>query len=115
MEKKITTNQASLLLVIFTVSLKLSVLPALTCDYAGRSAYIVSFLALLVDFLFTIAVILIIRKIPEKSFFELFAINKNNCFKTCCDYNLYFSIFLFLFEISYCPPRITRLLLSDTF
>ena len=71
MEKKITTNQASLILVIFTVSLKLSVLPALTCDYAGRSAYVVSLLALLVDFLFTIAVIVIIRKIPEKSFFEL--------------------------------------------
>ena len=105
MEKKITTNQASLLLVIFTVSLKLSVLPALTCDYAGRSAYIVSFLALLVDFLFTIAVIVIIRKIPEKSFFELI--------KTTVSKPIAIIIYIFLFFYFFLKLVIALLELHD--
>lgn len=71
MEKTISTNQASLILVIFTVALKFSVLPALTCDYAGNNGYIVALLGLIIDFLSTLLIILIIRKIPEVSFFDL--------------------------------------------
>lgn len=71
MEKTISTNQTSLILVIFTVALKLSVLPALTCDFAGNSAYVVSFIALAIDFLLTTLVVIIIQKIPEKNFFNL--------------------------------------------
>lgn len=71
MEKTISTNQTSLILVIFTVALKFSVLPALTCDYAGNNAYIVSLIALIIDFLSTMFIIIIIQKIPEKSFFQL--------------------------------------------
>lgn len=105
MEKKITTNQASLILVIFTVSLKLSVLPALTCDYAARSAYVVSFLALLVDFLFTIAVIVIIKKIPEKSFFELI--------KTTVSKPIAIIIYVFLFFYFFLKLIIALLELHD--
>lgn len=105
MEKKITTNQASLILVIFTVSLKLSVLPALTCDYAGKSAYVVSFLALFVDFLFTLSIILIIRKIPEKSFFELV--------KSTVSKPVAIIIYIFLFFYFFSKLIITLLELHD--
>lgn len=71
MVKTASTNQTSLILVIFTVALKLSVLPALTSDYSGNNAYIVSFIALAIDFLLTLTIILIIQKIPEKNFFQL--------------------------------------------
>lgn len=71
MEKTISTNQTSLILVIFTVALKFSVLPALTCDYAGNNGYIVVLLGLIIDFLSTLIIVIIIRKIPEISFFDL--------------------------------------------
>ena len=71
MEKTISTNQASLILIIFTVSLKLSVLPAITCDFANNDAYIVALIACIIDFLLTIAIIVIMQKIPQKNFFEL--------------------------------------------
>ena len=71
MEKTASTNQTSLILVIFTVALKLSVLPALTCDYASNNAYIVSLIALAIDFLLTLFIILIIQKVPDKNFFQL--------------------------------------------
>ena len=71
MEKTISTNQTSLILIIFTVSLKLSVLPAITCDFANNDAYIVALIACIIDFLLTIAIIVIMQKIPQKNFFEL--------------------------------------------
>lgn len=71
MEKSISSNQAGLILILFTVGLKFSVLPAIMCDYASNNGYIVCLIALILDFLCTIAVILIMRKIPEKNFFDL--------------------------------------------
>lgn len=70
-EKTISTNQASLMLVIFTIALKLSVLPALMCEFAGTSSYVSCFIALAIDFLCTTLVVVIISKIPNMSFFEL--------------------------------------------
>lgn len=70
-EKTISTNQASLMLVIFTIALKLSVLPALMCEFAGISSYVSCFIALVIDFLCTTLVVVIISKIPNMSFFEL--------------------------------------------
>ena len=71
MEKSISSNQAGLILILFTVGLKFSVLPAIMCDYASNNGYIVCLIALVLDFLCTVAVILIMRKIPEKTFFDL--------------------------------------------
>ena len=71
MEKTITTNQLSLILIIFTVALKLSVLPAITCDFAGNNAYVVSFVSLAIDFLLTFVIVIIMQKIPQKNFFDL--------------------------------------------
>lgn len=70
-EKTISTNQASLMLVIFTIALKLSVLPALMCEFAGTSSYVSCFIALVIDFLCTTLVVHIISKVPNLSFFEL--------------------------------------------
>lgn len=71
MKKTISTNQLCLLLIIFIVSLKLSVLPAITCDFAGTNAYVVSLIALIVDFALIMALIIVMQKIPDKSFYEL--------------------------------------------
>ncbi len=71
MEKKISTNQLSLLLVVFIIALKLSVLPAVMNDYSGRSSYITCLIAVVIDFLCTLVVLSIIMKIPEESFFSL--------------------------------------------
>lgn len=71
MEKKISTNQASLLFVIFTIGLKLSVLPAIMNDFAASSSYISCLIALVLDLMGTLLVISIISKIPSMSFFEL--------------------------------------------
>ncbi len=71
MEKKISTNQASLIFIIFTIGLKLSVLPAIMNDFAANSSYISCLIALVIDFLGTLLVISIITKIPNISFFEL--------------------------------------------
>jgi hypothetical protein len=71
MEKTISSNQASLILILFTVGLKFSVLPAIMCDYASNNGYIVCLIALILDFLCTVAVVLIMKNIPEKNFFDL--------------------------------------------
>lgn len=71
MEKTINVRQTSLLLVIFTVALKLSVLPAMISDYSAIDGYITCFFALIIDFICTLTIILIMRKLPDTNFFEL--------------------------------------------
>lgn len=70
-EKTITANQTGLILIIFTVALKLSVLPAIMSDYSTNDSYIACLFALIIDFVLTILIINIIRKVPNKTFFEL--------------------------------------------
>ncbi len=70
-EKTISSNQASLMLIIFIIALKLSVLPALMSEFAGTSSYVACLISLAIDFGSTALVILIISKIPNFSFFEL--------------------------------------------
>lgn len=70
-EKTISANQAGLILTIFTVALKLSVLPAIMCDYSANNSYIACFFALIIDFILTILIISIMKKTPDKTFFEL--------------------------------------------
>ena len=71
MEKQINTRQASLILVVFTIALKLSVLPAMIADYADKNTYIVCLIALCLDFICNLIIIFIIKKLPSKTFFEL--------------------------------------------
>lgn len=71
MEQKISTNQAGLLLVLFTVALKLSVLPAVLSDFASNNSYLVCLFGLIIDFIGTVIILLVMRKLPNKNFFEL--------------------------------------------
>lgn len=105
MKKTVSTNQLSLILIIFTVSLKLSVLPALTCDYAGNNAYIVSLIALVFDFLLTLAIIIIMQKIPQKSFYELLSETLSKIVAKI--------VYIFLLLYFFCKLLITLLELHD--
>ncbi|MBQ7351307.1 MAG: GerAB/ArcD/ProY family transporter [Clostridia bacterium] len=71
MEKTVSTNQAGLILCIFTIAIKLSALPALMFSYSGNDCYIACFISLVVDFIGTIILLHYIHKHKEKTFFEL--------------------------------------------
>lgn len=105
MGKTISTNQTSLILVIFTIALKLSVLPAITCDFSSTSAYMVVLFACVIDFLLTMATIIIMQKIPEKNFFGLI---KETLSKTVA-----IIVYIFLFGYFFLKLLITLLELHD--
>ena len=71
MTKNVTNGQAGLILALFSVALKLSVLPAMFNDYASNNSYVACLFALIIDFVLCLIVITIIIKIPNKTFFEL--------------------------------------------
>lgn len=105
MGKTISTNQTSLILVIFTIALKLSVLPAITCDFSRTSAYMVVLFACVIDFLLTIAIIIIMQKIPEKNFFGLI--------KETLSKPVAIIVYIFLFGYFFLKLLITLLELHD--
>lgn len=105
MGKTISTNQTSLILVIFTIALKLSVLPAITCDFASTSAYIVALFACVIDFLLTLAIIIIMQKIPDKNFFGLI--------KDTLSKPVAIIVYIFLFGYFFLKLLITLLELHD--
>ena len=105
MGKTISTNQTSLILVIFTIALKLSVLPAITCDFSSTSAYMVVLFACVIDFLLTIAIIIIMQKIPEKNFFGLI--------KETLSKPVAIIVYIFLFGYFFLKLLITLLELHD--
>lgn len=71
MEKSLTNNQAGLIIALFSVALKLSVMPAIFNDYAANNSYVACLLSLAIDFGMCLIVILIMTKIPHKTFYEL--------------------------------------------
>lgn len=71
MKKLLTTNQAGLIIILFTVALKLSVLPAILYDYSGSNSYIACLIALLFDLLFAVIILLVMKRLPNKDFFDL--------------------------------------------
>ncbi|MGN0961235.1 MAG: GerAB/ArcD/ProY family transporter [Christensenellales bacterium] len=71
MEKTISTNQASLILCIFTVALKLSALPAIMFFYSGNDSYIACLIALIFDFVGTIIIVHFMHKNPDCTFPQL--------------------------------------------
>ncbi len=105
MGKTISTNQTSLILVIFTIALKLSVLPAITCDFSRTSAYMVVLFACVIDFLLTIAIIIIMQKIPDKNFFGLI--------KETLSKPVAIIVYIFLFGYFFLKLLITLLELHD--
>lgn len=71
MEKTISTNQASLILCIFTIALKLSALPAIMFFYTGNDSYVACAIALAFDFIGTLIIVNIMKKNPDKSFNQI--------------------------------------------
>lgn len=71
MEKSLTGGQAGLIIALFSVALKLSVMPAIFNDYAANNSYVACLISLVVDFLICLIVITIMHKVPNKTFFEL--------------------------------------------
>lgn len=71
MEKSLSGGQAGLIIALFSVALKLSVMPAIFNDYAANNSYIACLVSLGVDFLICFVVITIMKKVPNKTFFEL--------------------------------------------
>ena len=70
MEKTISSNQAGLLNAVFTVSLKLSALPALLYGICGNDAYIACLISLILDFLGTLIILKVMKDNPGITFFE---------------------------------------------
>ena len=71
MQKSLTSGQAGLILALFSVALKLSVLPAILNDYAANNSYIACLVALAIDFVISLIIINIMKKVPDKTFFDL--------------------------------------------
>ena len=69
MEKSLTGGQAGLIIALFSVALKLSVMPAIFNDYAANNSYVACLISLIVDFLICLIVITIMHKVPNKTFF----------------------------------------------
>lgn len=71
MEKTISTNQASLMICIFTIALKVSALPAIMFSFAGNDSYISCLLAIIFDFIGTVIIVNIMEKHPNETFFSI--------------------------------------------
>lgn len=71
MEKSLTNNQSGLIVALFAVALKLSVMPAIFNDYAANNSYISCLISLAIDFLLCFIIISIMKKVPNKTFYEL--------------------------------------------
>lgn len=69
MEKTISTNQASLIMCIFTIALKVSALPAIMFSFAGNDSYISCLIAIIFDFIGTVIIVSIMEKHPDETFF----------------------------------------------
>lgn len=70
MEKTISSNQASLILSIFTIALKLSALPTIMFTYSGNDCYVACAIALAIDFICTIIIVNIMHKHPDHTFHQ---------------------------------------------
>lgn len=71
MEKTISTNQASLIMCIFTIALKVSALPAIMFSFAGNDSYISCLIAIIFDFIGTVIIVNIMEKHPDETFFSI--------------------------------------------
>lgn len=71
MKKIMTARQLSMILFMSIIALKFLIFPALTTKYAGRDAYIVVFIMLILEFLVILATILILKANPDLTFKEI--------------------------------------------
>lgn len=73
MAKTISSNQAGLLNSVFTISLKLTALPALLFGVCGNDAYIACLISLVLDFVGTLIILKIMKDNPGTSYFDFLA------------------------------------------
>ncbi len=69
--KKLTSRQASILIFLSIVALKVIVLPSIIYFHAGSSGYVTIFFALFVDFATLLLYLHIMKKNPDMRFFDI--------------------------------------------
>ncbi len=69
--KALTTKQAGILLCLSIISLKLLIFPALMSSFSGNDTYISVTFALLIDLVFMVIILMVMRAHPDLSFFEI--------------------------------------------
>lgn len=69
--KQLTNNQVGVCLSLSIISLKLFIFPSLLSRYAGKNCHIAVLLSIIVEFLLILLILNVIKKYPNKSFFEI--------------------------------------------
>ena len=67
--KSITNRQIGLILFVFTISLKFTVMPAIMSKYAGTDIYISIMITLLIEFAFFLLVLYFVSRHPKEDFY----------------------------------------------
>lgn len=70
-EKQITNHQLGVVLSLSIISLKVLIFPAVVGSYALNDCYLSVFLSLCVDFMFVMLLVYVIKKNPNKTFYEV--------------------------------------------
>lgn len=71
MTRQISDRQAAIILVVSIVSLKFLILPALLSKYAVNDGYITAIIGLLIDFMFILVIMWVIKKAPHLTYGEI--------------------------------------------
>lgn len=71
---QLSNKQAGILVSLSIISLKLFLMPSLVSTYAGNNSYISVILSLIVEFMFVLFILWIMKKNPHRSFFEILEI-----------------------------------------
>ena len=69
--KSITNRQIGLILFVFTISLKFTVMPAIMSKYAGTDIYISIMITLLIEFAFFLLVLYFVSRHPKEDFYTI--------------------------------------------
>ena len=77
---QLSNRQIGILLSLSIISLKLFILPSEISRYAGNNAYISLIISLMVEFLFIILILFVMKRNPEKSFFEILELKLGKMF-----------------------------------
>ena len=80
MMKQLTNRQASILIFLSIVALKVIVLPSIIYFHAGSSGYVTIFFALIVDFTTLLLYLHIMKKNPDMKFFDIISSIIGNIF-----------------------------------
>lgn len=75
-QKQITTHQMGVVLSLSIISLKVLIFPAVVGKIAYNNCYISVFISLLIDFLFMMLIAYVMKRNPDKTFFDVL----ENCF-----------------------------------